>query len=240
MSTTYIDIVFEGSKFSPTKLKELTNLDIESLAEYGEMGKKGRYKGKPMPYGLGLLKISQISSENVNRSLKRIIDRLLLKKSALSKSGVDEITLDLENFSQEDIEMTIDREIIKKVSSLNASIDISSTTNFEKYYLYHSVKNKLEHRLKPKSFQAMEKHWMNEIYTTIKADNQLTKTFTDDQAERLNYLFSKKINDEKALLVGVSYSVLMSAMILYIVKYIQEEDSEKIPTFEKVLKENYS
>jgi hypothetical protein len=114
MKTTYIDIVFEGNKFSPKKLRQLTNLDIEILAEYGEIGRNGRYKGKIMPYGLGMLKVSQTLSEDINLTLKKVIDDLLLKRAAITSSGVDEITLDLENFSESEVEISIDRNIIKK------------------------------------------------------------------------------------------------------------------------------
>jgi len=127
VSTTYIDIVLEGDKFSPRMLKELTNFDIETLAEYGEVGLKGRYKGKKMPYGLALLKVAPAYSEDINLALQKVIDGLLLEKPALEESGVDEITLDLENFSQSEIEITINKEIIKKISALSASIDISSS-----------------------------------------------------------------------------------------------------------------
>jgi len=131
LSTTYIDIVFEGDRFSPKALKELTNFNIETLAEYGAIGKRGRYKGQSMPYGLALLKVKQTFSEDINVALKKVIDDLLLKKAALLHSGVDEITLDFENFSQNEIEITIDKEIIKKISDLNASIDITSISNFQ-------------------------------------------------------------------------------------------------------------
>jgi hypothetical protein len=60
------------------------------------------------------------------------------------------------------------------------------------------------------------------------------------QSEKLNKLFATKIDSERSMVVGVSYTILMSAMIVYIIKYMQEEDLDSIPSFEKVLKENYS
>jgi hypothetical protein len=236
MHTTYIDIVLEGEKFSPKRLKELTNLDIETLAEYGEIGIKGRYKGKSIPYGLALLKVQHTSSEDINVALKKVIDELLYKKAYLSSSGVDEITLDLENFSQHDMEITIDREIIKKISDLNAGIDISSSSNFENYIVPKAYPD----GVKTKPLRYAEKYLVSEIYSSILSNKQLTQIIPHQQSERLRQLFKEKINNDRAAFVGISYSVLMSAMIIYIIKYIQEDNYENIPSFEKVLNENYS
>lgn len=48
-------ILFQGEKFSPKKATEITGLNFSEMNEVGEIGKKGRYKNKPIPFGYGLL-----------------------------------------------------------------------------------------------------------------------------------------------------------------------------------------
>ena len=90
-SKTNIDIHFKGNSFSPKKLSELTRLPIESLVESGEISKIGRYRGKPSPYGIGLLKLNP--EENV---IDKYCTILLGYKSALKESKVEEILFDIE------------------------------------------------------------------------------------------------------------------------------------------------
>src|ERR1051325_3997492 len=120
MNKTYFDIVFEGKNFLPGKLKELSGFELEILAGYGKIAGKGRYKGQKSPYGLALLKVSGVASEDLNKVLKKTIAQLLQHKELIQRSGVEEITLDLENFSKSEVGITIDKELIKKISELNA------------------------------------------------------------------------------------------------------------------------
>src|ERR1041385_4422595 len=96
MERVNIDIRFEGEKFSPRKLKELTGLPIETLAEYGEIAAKGRFKGKSFPYGLALLRVDKHSDKDITYILEKYLNKLLDKKKEISKSGVDDIIIDVE------------------------------------------------------------------------------------------------------------------------------------------------
>lgn len=230
MEKTYIDVVFEGEKFSPLRLKKLTQLDIEKLVEYGEIGKKGRYKDKPSPYGLGVLKINITENANVEDSLNKIIDNLLSKKSILRECGVDEITLDLESFSQNEVEYKISREIIKKISELNANIEISSVPNLrdvtcENYFAKHN-----------KIFS----YYIDEIYNSMINDNLFQNEFSNDKRNRLDFIFNYRINKVVFLEIEISQAELISKILIFVLKYSEDSNfpEAEIPSFEKILKEH--
>lgn len=81
-----IDIIFNGDKFTPTSLKG-TISNIEVLAEYGVLSKRGRYKNKKSPYGLALLNIPL-------DSIKENLEYLIQNVDALKESNLDRIELD--------------------------------------------------------------------------------------------------------------------------------------------------
>ncbi|HMO62071.1 MAG TPA: hypothetical protein PKC39_07470 [Ferruginibacter sp.] len=115
--TAFIDIQFKGKLLAPKLLAEKINLPIEALVSSGELGKVGRYKGKPMPYGIGLLKINP-TVETINE----YSDILLKNKSKLKKYNVDEIIFDVDASSEELEKISISSGLLKKLSALNAKI----------------------------------------------------------------------------------------------------------------------
>ena len=54
-----VSINFSGDKFSPTKGENITGLIFSDKIEFGDIGVRGKYKGKPVPYGSGTLKVSK-------------------------------------------------------------------------------------------------------------------------------------------------------------------------------------
>lgn len=87
MENTHIDINISGDGFSPKKLQKYTDWSLEIIAETGEKATKGRYKGKPYPYGMALLPI-QPEEENV---IEKWVDILLNKKDYLNKCKIQKI-----------------------------------------------------------------------------------------------------------------------------------------------------
>ena len=84
MEKINIDIRFEGKKFSPRTLKNLTKLPIEVIMESGEIASLGRYKNKPAPYGLGLLSVKVDPKKRLNDMLVGYLNKLVNKKRELN------------------------------------------------------------------------------------------------------------------------------------------------------------
>lgn len=115
--TAYIDIQFKGKDFVPAALSEGINLPIETLVSSGALGRVGRYKGKPVPYGIGLLKINP-TAETMNQ----YSDVLLKNRAKLKKYNVEEIVFDVDANSTGLEKISISGNLLKKLSSLNARI----------------------------------------------------------------------------------------------------------------------
>lgn len=125
-------IRFEGNNFYPSKLKEKTNYPIKVLAEYGEISTKGRYKGKPSPYGMGVIEIQTNNHhENIYNIIKKYISELLKKKADLKESGVEEIVFDIEASKDFTTEISISADILKDLSLLNAQVTFHTINDTE-------------------------------------------------------------------------------------------------------------
>jgi hypothetical protein len=230
MSRTYIDIVFEGEKFSPTKLKDQTGLDLLILAESGTVSYRGRYKGHPSPYGLAVFKVESTLSEDLNIVLETIINSLLEKKEILRTCAVDEITLDLENFSQSEIDLNIDKKIIRMLSELNASLEISSLVN-DRIFTSTQGSFKLDTVTKKSNL-------LNDFFYTIEFENSISKLLSKQEFDSLFILFHQKFETAKISKLKFSEKRLMPAIILYLLKYVKEPDLSKVPSFEEVFNKN--
>lgn len=115
--TAFIDIQFKGKGLFPSVLAEKISLPIETLVSSGELGKVGRYKGKPVPYGIGLLKIAPTVE-----TITEYSEILIKNKSKLKKYNVEEIIFDVDANSEELERLSISSSLLKKLSSLNAQI----------------------------------------------------------------------------------------------------------------------
>lgn len=129
-----IYIRFEGKNFYPSKLKEKTKYLIKVLAEAGEIATKGRYKGKPSPYGIGVLEIrADKNKEDIYNILQKYSSELLNNRAFLKESGVEEIVFDIETLKDFASEISISAAILKDLSLLNARVEfhtINDTENF--------------------------------------------------------------------------------------------------------------
>lgn len=114
---TYIDIQFIGKKLSPANLANKINLPIETLVSSGELGKIGRYKGKSVPYGIGLLKIHPTAE-----TISQYSDILLTKKASLKECNVEEIIFDVDATSEGLEKISLPPNTLKNLSILNAKI----------------------------------------------------------------------------------------------------------------------
>lgn len=114
MSEHYIDVVFSGEKFSPGLLREKTLRNIKTIVEYGQISPRGRYKGKPSPYGLGAIYLKKTGEGKEDLTMKAIIRYLGSKISVLKECGVDEVYFDTEH--------EISEEIMERLEELNKSI----------------------------------------------------------------------------------------------------------------------
>jgi len=188
MKYASVDIRFEGSKFYPSKLKERTQLPIKTLAEHGEISPKGRYKGKPSPYGIGVLEISPTGKQNnIYELIEEYSRRLLNSTNELKECGVDEIIFDIENSKDFPVEISLSKDIVRNLSSLNARVEFHTINDTE------DIKNKIE-RVK-EMFPYLNKE---ELYQNILASfHKHPSIYEADPFYYMIYLLSKNYSPQK-------------------------------------------
>ena len=118
----FIDIRFSGKNFSPGKLRELSGLPVETIVEAGEIGKKGRYKGKITPYGLGTLSVEKFNTE----ALTKCLDQLLIQKLILDNANVEEMVIDFDANTTGLGSFNFSPDLLKKIFDLNARLELNN------------------------------------------------------------------------------------------------------------------
>jgi hypothetical protein len=222
MEVNFIDIKFEGSKFSPKTLMNLTKLPLEVLAEYGEIASRGRYKGKKSPYGLALLKVEPKNNfENLEDALRKVVKKLISHKKHLAECNVEEISVDVENNSSYKLE----KDIIKDLSKLNANIDINPI---------EEIGASLVYKHHPSGASSVYKHPSVEFFETEKPI-YFTNSKIDEVFKNI-FIHSKKIFETR----NVSNVQAILFTRYYIELYLSKTSEEPLPieeAFEKYLSE---
>ncbi len=213
MNNTFVDIVFEGDKFSPKFLKQITGLRILPLIEWDEVATRGRYKGQKSPYGLGTLRIEGLTTDDLLIGLKSAIKYLLLESGDLKKSGVQEISLDFDNITEDKIRL--DESILKNLSLLNNALNNTQSNNEpDKDYMSNS--------------------FILQFYSSLFLKDSRIKGFERNKEVKLKQLFSRVLESDMTN-IDVEKIDLGPTLMLYLFKYM-DEDYDKVPAFAEVLK----
>ncbi len=127
MTFNTIYIRFEGKGFQPAELKQKTQLPFNILAEPGMIMQKGRYKGKPSPYGLASIEVdSSDTPTTIEKVLISYSEMLLRHKTALKSTGVDNIVFDVEFKTGGDFKATVSSDVFSNLIKLNALLQFHS------------------------------------------------------------------------------------------------------------------
>jgi len=103
-------------------LRELSGLPVETIVEAGDIGTKGRYKGKPTAYGLGILAVKEFDSEVLNNFL----GQLLTQKLILENTNVEEVVIDFDANTTGLSSFNFSAELLKKIYDLNARLELNN------------------------------------------------------------------------------------------------------------------
>lgn len=101
----------EGKIVSFEELGNILGIPIETLVEYNKIADRGRYKGKPSPYGIGMI---LVDIKNFEKTLDIFVEKLKF----LYNKGVDTISISIEL----DRDWYLSKEISKKIVKLDAEV----------------------------------------------------------------------------------------------------------------------
>jgi hypothetical protein len=113
-----------GESFSPRKFENKTGLKLSQTNEKGDIGKVGKSRNKPMPYGSGILEFPEdekfaLSSES--KLLKALTGFIEEAKVA----GAEDIDMYLNVEYTDQCNFTLEPEFLKIVSQLSIPVSIS-------------------------------------------------------------------------------------------------------------------
>jgi hypothetical protein len=222
MKTPFVDIVFEGSKFSPRKLKATTGLRITSLAESGEISTRGRYKGKLSPYGLATLKIESATEDDLEIIVNSAIQYLTVVRDSLASSGVEEVSVD--NEWSDGSFYKLSNRIYKSIEKLNKLLSTNNQSATSEFGLPEFYSNKFEVEL------------LN-LYSAFCLKENNRKFFHYDYDVKLTHLFSNVLESDISYF-QINREKLIETVILYLF-YYKDTEPDQVPSFKEILKEIY-
>ncbi|TAL69808.1 MAG: hypothetical protein EPN82_04080 [Bacteroidetes bacterium] len=114
-----------GEKFSPGKLEKKIKYIFNDKIEVGDIGLKGRYKDKPIPYGsVEIYPPEELRYEHEIAQLDWIIEFLEKNKVQISKSNIDDIKIMVSIFYETQCDMSFDSELLKRIGDLKLDLNI--------------------------------------------------------------------------------------------------------------------
>ena len=120
MAEIYIRL--SGDGFKPSVLSERIGLPIEIISETGVIAKRGKYKGKPSPHGMGIIDIS-IPDISINTLVGVYSARLYDWKKILHELYVDDITIGINTFGLE-YELDFGFRLLGDLASMKIGLEI--------------------------------------------------------------------------------------------------------------------
>lgn len=115
-----------GEKFSPGKLEKKIKYIFNDKIEAGDIGSKGRYKDKPIPFGsVEVYPPEDLLYEHEIAQLEWIIEFLEKNKSQISKNNIDDIRIMVSIFYETQCNMSFDSELLKRIGDLKMDLNIS-------------------------------------------------------------------------------------------------------------------
>ncbi len=90
-----ISCCIQGESFSPLSAEKVTSLPFSDKCEVGQLGKVGRFKGIPIPYGSCVLRFTEMSSLPYGPRLEQMISSLEKNIISLKKCGAQDFVLRL-------------------------------------------------------------------------------------------------------------------------------------------------
>lgn len=136
-----VSIAFQGKNFSPKKAEELLSIKFEDKCELGDIGRKGLYKDKVIPYGMGWLEAP--SDICMHERLMWLAEQLTDILPEIIELGADDDNyITVGYFYKDQCNLALDRKELALLSSLGIDFWFSCYED-EQHYLgwFNNAKN---------------------------------------------------------------------------------------------------
>lgn len=113
-----------GEKFSPMAFSKISGVKLIDPNEPGDIGKIGRYKGMPMPYGSASIEVSDKAEEDWSHfdDLLSVVEGCI---EVLRETGAEDISLFISLFHDGQCNFAFTKEQLKRIAVLEVEVPIS-------------------------------------------------------------------------------------------------------------------
>ena len=116
-------ILIHGERFSPNQAEKITGLELQDKMEVGDIASKGRYKGKAIPYGSGLL----VPPKHIDMfdRMMWLVKALDGKIDQLKEIGADEPNIHIGYFYKNQCNLVLSKEELTALAKLEIDFSFS-------------------------------------------------------------------------------------------------------------------
>ncbi|WP_028877003.1 hypothetical protein [Teredinibacter turnerae] len=118
-----LSVLFKGERFSPKKAEEETGISLRDKLEVGDVAKSGPYKGKPMPYGKGVLEVPE--EIPYGQRIMWLVDALATCLDKMYELGAEPTQIYAGYFYKDQCNFEFTSQEIQAISKLSIELGIS-------------------------------------------------------------------------------------------------------------------
>ena len=113
-----------GETFSPAAFAKISSVKLVNASEPGDIGTRGRYRGKPTPAGGCVIQVSDMAESDWSRfdDLLTVVESCI---EALWKAGAEDISLSVSLFHDGQCNFGFSAEEFKRIAALKVDMAIS-------------------------------------------------------------------------------------------------------------------
>jgi hypothetical protein len=114
-----------GEFFSPGKLGQMTGYPVEDAVEPGTVGKIGKYRGEPTPYGAGEWRFSTGKDVPYGPVFELAVQRLECHVNAIRHCGAEDIVLHFQVYYENQCNLEFSPSQLSRIATLSVSFTVS-------------------------------------------------------------------------------------------------------------------
>ena len=118
-----LSVLFKGEGFSPKKAEEETGISLRDKLEVGDIAERGLHKGKPIPYGRGVLEVPK--EIPYGQRIMWLVDLLEPSLERIYALGAEPTQIYAGYFYKDQCNFEFTRQEIQAISKLNVKFGIS-------------------------------------------------------------------------------------------------------------------
>jgi hypothetical protein len=114
----------QGDTFRPTEAERQSGIRFSEKNEIGELGKSGRYQGRPQPYGFGSFE-AEIDHDDMDAPLVRFLEQVQHGLPIWRSLGANRVILQIDIFYDQQCNFELSEGVIAALHKTRLPVTIS-------------------------------------------------------------------------------------------------------------------